>query len=106
MRREFPRKVKAQAFERSQGNCEGCGARLRVGEAEYDHHLADVLGGEPTLDNCRVLCRLCHKDATASLVKDLRKSDRIRDRTSGALKSKRGFRGWRKFNGDLVWNEK
>lgn len=53
MRRNFSPKVKAQAFLRADGLCEGknCGARLTVGKFAYDHDLADNLGGEPTLEN-------------------------------------------------------
>lgn len=60
MRSEFPAKVKVAAYERSQGHCEACGAPLQVGRFHYDHRVPDALGGLPTLENCRVLCRVCH----------------------------------------------
>jgi 5-methylcytosine-specific restriction enzyme A len=59
-RREFSAKVKVAAFERAKGRCERCTARLVVGKIEYDHVIADALGGEPTLENCAVLCSACH----------------------------------------------
>jgi 5-methylcytosine-specific restriction enzyme A len=59
-RREFSAKVKVAAFERTKGRCERCTARLVVGKIEYDHVIADALGGEPTLENCAVLCSSCH----------------------------------------------
>src|SRR5262245_20905755 len=59
-RREFPAKVCALAFERANGRCEKCAARLVVGKFQYDHVVADALGGEPTLENCQVLCSSCH----------------------------------------------
>ena len=64
-RQEFTRKVREQAFLRSGGNCEGCGAHLYVGKFEYDHRIPCALGGEPTLGNCVVLCTNCHGAKTA-----------------------------------------
>ena len=87
-RREFSRKVRAQAFLRCNGVCEGCGARLKTGEAEYDHILPCEFDGEATVDNCQVLCRVCHKQKTANDVRALRKSDRIRDKNTSAWKRK------------------
>jgi len=59
-RREFSAKVRALAFERAGGHCEGCTARLTVGKFAYDHVVPDALGGEPVLTNCEVLCTNCH----------------------------------------------
>lgn len=89
MRREFPQKVKAQAFLRADGACEGknCGARLTVGRVHYDHDLPDNLGGEPTLDNCKVLCLECHKAKTKTLdMPRIAKGRRIRKREMGIKK--------------------
>lgn len=65
MRREFSGKVKLAAWERCGGNCEACRARI-IGRAEYDHILPDALGGEPTLENCAVLCSKCHRIKTST----------------------------------------
>lgn len=84
-RREFPAKVKAQAFDRAAGKCEGCGTRLCVGKFHYDHDLPDWLGGEPTLDNCRVLCLGCHGEKTAGRdVPIIAHSKRVKLRHIGA----------------------
>jgi 5-methylcytosine-specific restriction protein A len=64
MRREFSKTVKRDAAARCGGKCEACGKRLRFGDYHYDHDLPDFLGGEPTLENCRVLCIVCHKAKT------------------------------------------
>lgn len=85
MRRDFPRKVKAQAILRAGGCCEACSARLKVGEAEVDHILPDALGGEPALANARVLCRVCHREKSTDDIGRIRKADRQRDRHTGAL---------------------
>lgn len=85
MRREFSRKTRAQAFERSKGCCEVCGARLAPGKFRYDHILPDVLGGEPTLENCKVQCVACDAPKTADDIKRIRKADRQRDKHNGAM---------------------
>lgn len=64
MRREFSRKIKAQAALRAGGRCENCTARLMTGSYHYDHDTPDGLGGEPTLENCKVLCKSCHSIKT------------------------------------------
>lgn len=86
MRREFPRKVRQAAIERAAGRCEQCAAALKPGEAEVDHILPDILGGEPILANARVLCRVCHAEKTASDIRRTRKADRARDKASGAIR--------------------
>lgn len=91
MRREFPAKVKVAAYERSKGHCEKCGVRLSVGKFAYDHVLADAIGGEPTLENCEVLCVPCHSGKTVSDVGRIAKAKRQRAVHVGA-KIHRGFR--------------
>ncbi len=63
-RREFSAKVKAAAFDRAGGHCQGCTAFLYPGKFTYDHVLPDWLGGEPTLANCQVICSACDKQKT------------------------------------------
>ena len=63
-RREFGKKVRGQAALRCKGLCEGCAGKLTVGGYHYDHDVPDGLGGEPTLENCRVLCLTCHRTKT------------------------------------------
>lgn len=58
-RKEFPTDVREAAWERCNGHCEECTAPLRPGKFRYDHTLPDWLGGEPTLENCQVLCDNC-----------------------------------------------
>lgn len=37
----------------------GCGARLGPGNCFYERIVCDGIDGEPTLDNCAVLCKTC-----------------------------------------------
>src|SRR6266705_3643293 len=94
MREEFPRRVKALAFKRCCDeagitHCEGCGIVLVAGNVHYDHDMADGLGGEPTLANCKVLCiKTCHKEKT--IYQDnpiMQKADRVLKKTYGVAKS-------------------
>lgn len=91
-RREFPAKVKLEAWRRCQKNgkpyCEDCGLRI-VGRPEYDHVLPDAFGGEPTLPNCRVVCPTCHRlKTTQHDIPMISKADRIARKNAG-LKPKR-----------------
>lgn len=110
-RREFSRKVRVAAFERAQGRCERCTAKLAPGNIEYDHRLADWLGGEPTLENCAVLCRACHRGVggkTASDAATIAKAKRVASKHSGAYRPRSTFAtarsgGWRKpIHGNAV----
>lgn len=81
MRQEFPAKVRKAAFERANKHCERCSAFLYAGKFAYDHILPDGLGGEPTLENCAVLCSACHDKKTATQdVPAIAKADRIRSK--------------------------
>lgn len=102
-RDEFPRKVRAAIFLRAKGSCEACGAKLKVGEGEVDHILPVVFGGEPTLENGRLLCRVCHKAKTAKDIGGARKSERVRDKHTGAIRRRQWYPGLRKkINGQVV----
>lgn len=86
-RREFPAKVKLAAWDRCKVNgvphCEGCHLRI-IGRGQYDHDLADGLSGEPTLENCKVLCSKCHLRKTVEHDRPLmEKADRIAKKNAG-----------------------
>ncbi len=84
-RSEFTRKVKKSAWDRCGGRCEKCTAKLFPGKYAYDHDLPDQMGGEATLENCRVLCDACHDEKTFTVdIPAIRKSDRQRDKHIGA----------------------
>lgn len=100
-RREFPDKVKAEAFERAAGRCEKCTAKLFVGKIHYDHRIPDAMGGEPTLENCDVLCTPCHgakthrRDVPAiAKVKRIRRAHIGIKKPSGFRKPPPGYNPW------------
>ena len=61
-RREFPLSVRKAAFARCCRNgipyCEGCDIQIRLTPI-FEHVTPDGLGGEPTLENCKVHCKNC-----------------------------------------------
>ncbi len=108
MRQEFSAKTKLAAWERCSGRCEvpKCNAKLRPGRFRYDHRNPDYFGGEPTLENCQVICDAC--DGKKTYTKDIpaiAKSKRIRKREAG-IRPDRTIRAWRKMDGTPVYASK
>lgn len=108
MRREFSAYTKAQAALRAGGRCESCTARLGDGGFHYDHIIPDAIGGEPTLDNCQVLCLTCHRAKTTK--HDIPRAAKTKRQHRGHVNAKRGGRSaWsrlrRKFDGTVIDKE-
>ena len=111
MRREFSRAVKLAAWRRCGGSCEECGLWLYTGKFAYDHRNPDGLTGEPTLENCRVLCSgpgSCHATKTKADVASIAKAKRQQAGHIGAKTRKyqwpkRSFSNWK---GQGSWNVK
>ena len=114
MRREFTAKTKLAAWDRAGGCCEHCTLKVTaaIGPTQYDHRIPDGLGGEPTLENCQVLCKPCHDLKTHTSidgdVSKIAKAKRINKRQANAdsrrLPAMPGSRRspWkRKINGTL-----
>jgi 5-methylcytosine-specific restriction endonuclease McrA len=85
---EFGKAVKRAAYFRSCGYCEGCGRELAEGDIEYDHEIPAWMGGAATLDNCKCICKSCHKLKTKRDVKNIAKSKRLQDKRIKARKPK------------------
>lgn len=94
-RREFSKQTKKDALRRSGGFCEGsgegyglaagkrCNAPLSFG-VEFDHIIADSIGGDATLENCAAVCRDCHGFKTAKIdTPRAAKVKRIADKHAG-----------------------
>ena len=99
MRREFSKTVRREALKRANKQCENktCGALFGL-KFHFDHVIPDALGGEPTLENCEVLCHVCHAEKTFKHdVPRIAKAKRVSDKHSGVDRPKgrlrsRGFR--------------
>lgn len=104
-RREFSNYVKAQAALRANGRCEKCTARL-VGPYHFDHIVPDAMGGEPTLENCALLCKACHSaKTTKSDIPRIAKTKRQQRKHMG-IKKPRTITRWRRFDGSIVVAER
>ena len=108
-RLEFSRKTRAQGFARCQGKCEICGVRLHPGRFQFHHIVEANDGGDGSLGNMQVICSGCHAPLTKLYTQELRKSQRIADKNTGAwLRTKRPLPGGRrskwkiKMSGEVV----
>jgi 5-methylcytosine-specific restriction enzyme A len=103
-RREFPVSVKVAAWKRCGGLCEECGCLLKPGRFHYDHSNPDGLTGEPTLDNCLVLCsgpNSCHGEKTKNDVGNIAKAKRREAKDIG-IKNKSTFRYQKKDKPEMT----
>jgi 5-methylcytosine-specific restriction protein A len=90
VRREFTDKIKLAAWDRCGGLCEKCRADMAGRRPEYDHILADAMGGEPILSNCQVLCSKCHRLKTSGEdVPRIAKTKRTKRKTINAWPTSR-----------------
>lgn len=104
MRLEFNRKQRLEIWTRANGHCEACSAKLKVGEGEYDHRIAQGYGGENTVENGQLLCRQCHKGKTGRDKATTEKVKRMRDKHLGVFppsKAKIRSRGFDSTRGAL-----
>lgn len=100
-RQEFPQSVRKAAFRRCCRNgepyCESCGIKLskRTGTI-YEHIQPDGLGGEPTLENCKVHCRNCADVKTFTEDNPrMQKADRVMKSEYGLGRKKKSFQSRR-----------
>lgn len=64
-RTEFSKRVKLAAWDRSRGQCEACGVKIRAGMGpHYDHVRPTFFNDDASLENCAVLCKTCHASKT------------------------------------------
>ena len=106
-RAEFSKATRADAFKRCGGFCECCALKI-VGTPIYDHFpIPASMQGPATLENCRVLCAKCNKKITFGKGIDsnsqIAKTTRLEETRLGLRAKKRGFRGNKKFNGEVTW---
>jgi 5-methylcytosine-specific restriction endonuclease McrA len=106
-RKNLTARQKAQLFSKANGYCQNCGVKLRSGTRwEADHIQALVNQGTNELDNWQVLCEPCHTLKTKDDVGEAATNQRKFTKTFVPKRDKRGgFRGWRKFNGEIVWKK-
>ena len=101
-RKEFSKSVKVAVIKRATKDgivfCEGCGALAK--KWEIDHITPDGLLGEPTLENAKLLCQLCHGEKTKKDVKNIAQAKRREAKHLGVRKKptlmSRGFTKYEK----------
>ena len=98
-----PQRVALRVFAAYGGRCHRSGRLIRPGDKwELDHVIALINGGENRESNLAPILADSHKEKTAEDVAIKSKIARIQARHLGIAKPKRGFRQWRKFNGEVV----
>ena len=101
-RKNFTKRTIAERYLFAGGHCETCGVAVKAGQYHADHLTPDGLTGEPTFENCRIVCEPCHAEKTkqdvANIAEAVRReaihtgADRVAKRQSGAPKiQSRGF---------------
>ena len=100
------RKQYAEMWLKQDGRCPCCTRKLIAGQVVDEHITPLWAGGTNDLSNRALYCDFCAGKKTGKEATERGKSRRARDKQIGAKKAKHPFKGWRKFNGDAVWNKK
>lgn len=104
-RRRLSTRDRLRVWERCVGNCV-CGRKVLTGEPwQADHPRALGLGGADNPALLVVLGPCCMPAKNAADAHSIAKAKRQKARHIGAKTSKRPFRGWRRFDGSVVWRD-
>lgn len=103
MRFEFTRKQRLEMWTRANGCCEKCEAKLKAREGEYDHIIAQGYGGENTVENGQLLCRVCHGKKTGVDKSITEKVKRIHDKHFGIFPKSRAPLKSKPFGATRLW---
>lgn len=95
MRVEFNKKQRIAIWTRAAGHCEGCTAKLKVGEGEYDHRIPYALTRDTSVENGQLLCKVCHGHKTHKADRpNISKAERMAAKHAGTWpKSRTPLRG-------------
>ena len=105
----FTARQRAEIFRNADGRCQECGRRLGLGGEKWEaHHVTGVWeGGKADVKNGRALCAApCHAALTGEQAGQRAQARRWERKRAGIKSPKRGFRGHRRFNGEIVWNDR
>ena len=98
---------RAKLFLDAGGKCAVCTRKIRVGEKWHDDHIVALMnGGGNEITNRRVICYWCHKGKTKEDHRTAAKGRAVATKhfvPRTQRDERRGFRGWRKFNGQVVY---
>ena len=100
---DVPIRVRKRVYDRAMGYCAISGRKIGSGELwQLDHTVPLWAGGEHRESNLRPVLAEAHAKKTAQEATGRAKEARLRARHLG-LRRPTTFRGWRKFDGTLVW---
>ena len=105
-RRTLTPRERAKFFASRGGRCANCQRKIRQGENwDIDHTIALVNQGSNDDSNLQLLCQTCHGAKTPKDVKEAATNRRkyTKNIVPRAHQKRSGFRGWRKFDGSIVW---
>lgn len=96
-RLEFSRSTRRDSLKRSGTICEAVGVRFGLKPdtrctnslgygVEFHHDTEAEMGGDNSLGNCLAVCKPCHRHVTRLFIKELRHSDRVRDKHQGVTR--------------------
>lgn len=106
-RRHISAKEKLQIFQRDDGVCHICKLQIDAGYEKWDaeHVIPVKMGGDDSYmsENIRPAHKSCHDGKSKDDAGHIAKAKRMDQRQAGVKRtSSRGFRGYRRFNGELV----
>lgn len=107
MRRSLSTSARVRIFDAHRGICSICRMKIDAGqEWDVSHEVPLAIGGSDTPDNMRPAHRRCHRAITRE--QDLPRIAKAKRQRASHIGAKRhsGFKGWRKFNGDVVWRDR
>ena len=105
-RKPFTPQQRARIFQAHGGRCHRCTRKIRPGETWSVEHLTALeCGGGNEDANLAISCAWCKPQKDRDDHAKAAKGRRVATKhvvPAGQPQRRQGFRGWRKFNGDLV----
>lgn len=105
MRKNLSASVRVAIYKRHNGLCDICGGSIDGKAWDVSHRIPLEMGGADDESNWFPAHRTCHREITKADLANIAKAKRREARDIGVKKQSRGFRGWRKFSGELVWRD-
>lgn len=103
-RSTITRAKSVRVFDANSGCCHICGLRIQFGQPWDVEHVKPLwLGGADDETNMKPAHKDCHAGKSKAEAATRSKSTRVRANHLGIKPKRPGFRGWRRFDGSLVY---
>lgn len=102
---EFTPKIKLARWDFAKGRCETCHCKI-MGGADYDHDIPWEISRDSSFENCRCLCKKCHRLKTSEKdAGDIAKVKRVEAKHIGAVRAKKKIqsRGFKQFKSNTKY---